>query len=259
MADEEAEYEYQSTRAIRGTEARTVAKRQKEGWELVTQSQGKLQTEMTFRRLKPKTPWRLLALGGAVLAILAIIITIGAVVSDDDSPDVATSPTGAVVTPSEQPSKEPSPSEPSPSESRTSDPSPSEPAAQEPLTVDNNADLAALLTGPADGPAVEGFATKYRGSLIEFDGSIGAMNLHGDNQTRYDILISYGDYSETTSSGGPNFQFRDVNTTTDLHLTGNNIPDTIGVGDNLHVVARVGQFESNTLLFLIEPVSTEFR
>src|SRR4051794_25450228 len=62
-ADDDAQYEFKSVRAIRGTEARTIAKWQKAGWELDTQSQGPLlRTEMTFRRVKPKAPWPLLAL-----------------------------------------------------------------------------------------------------------------------------------------------------------------------------------------------------
>jgi hypothetical protein len=46
------------------------------------------------------------------------------------------------------------------------------------------------------------------------------MNNHEGYTTRYDILITYGDYSETHSNGGPSFQFRDVNITSDLNLTG---------------------------------------
>jgi hypothetical protein len=45
----------------------------------------------------------------------------------------------------------------------------------------------------------------------------------------------------------------------DLHLTGANIPDSIGVGDNLRVVARVGEFNPDSLLFFLEPISTQYR
>lgn len=53
-----AEYEYTSTWALRGTEGRTIAKWQKDGWELDNQSPGTLRTEITFRRLKPKNAWQ---------------------------------------------------------------------------------------------------------------------------------------------------------------------------------------------------------
>lgn len=73
------------------------------------------------------------------------------------------------------------------------------------------------------------------------------MNQHGDYETRFDILICAGNFSETSSSG-PNFQFRDVNITNDLQLTGPNIPDTIGVGQNLRLVAKVEGFNGTRAL-----------
>lgn len=251
MADDDVQYELKTIRAIRGMEARATAKWEKDGWEFLTQTQGKLQTEITFRRPKPKTPWRLIAVLGGVLLLLAVIVIIGVSLSGGggDSAASTASPTEGVAAPSERPSDA----------LASSEPEPSTPADEETLTVENNADLAALLTGPDSGPTVENFAAEYQGRLVEFDGSIGAMGPHGNYDTRYDILITYGDYSETKSSGGPSFQFRDVNTTYDLHLTGDDIPETIGVGDNVHVVARVGEFETDTLLFLLEPVSTQFR
>jgi hypothetical protein len=58
---DDAQYEFKSVQAIRGTGAKTIAKWQKAGWELDTQRQGVLRTEMTFRRVKPKDPWQQLA------------------------------------------------------------------------------------------------------------------------------------------------------------------------------------------------------
>src|SRR4051794_4024251 len=52
---------YQPRRAIRGTGAKTIVKWQNAGWKLDTQRQRTLQTEMTFRRVKPKNPWQQLA------------------------------------------------------------------------------------------------------------------------------------------------------------------------------------------------------
>ena len=132
------------------------------------------------------------------------------------------------------------------------------PVEAEHLTVENSADLAALLAEPdycAD--RIAAFASTYRGRIIEFDGNIAAMNRHGDSETRFDILLYAGDYSETVAIG-PAIQFRDVNYQ-DLHLTGPNAPDSVGQGINLHITAEVGEYEAGSCLFLLNPVSTEVR
>lgn len=49
-----------------------------------------------------------------------------------------------------------------------------------------------------------------------------------------------------------------MNTVYGLNFRGH-VPGRIGVGDNLHVVARVDHFERRTGLFLLEPVSTRVR
>lgn len=106
MTGEQTQYEVTEIKAIRGTEAKTITKKQQEGWELVTQQQGTLRTTMTFRRPKPKTPWKLWAAVGGAGVILAGIITIGALQEDDS--DAST--TDAVATTSaEQPSPQPAP------------------------------------------------------------------------------------------------------------------------------------------------------
>ncbi|KQZ23651.1 hypothetical protein ASD43_04205 [Microbacterium sp. Root553] len=204
---------------------------------------------MTFR--KPKTPvsWKPFAVIGGALAVVAIIIGVNVALSSDDNDAKPVASTSPMSTPSTE--KEPRP-EPTAAPESTAVPQ------SVILTTENNADLAALLAGPQDGPTVEAFAMKYDGQTIEFDGAIGAMNPHDGYTTRYDILISVGDYSETQSFGGPSFQFRDVNVTNDLNLSGN-IPDSVGVGNNLHVVARVGAYEPDTALFLLDPVATQVR
>jgi hypothetical protein len=136
---------------------------------------------------------------------------------------------------------------------------PSKAVPEQVLTVDNNPELAALLAGPdTEYDAIEAFAAKYKDRTIEFDANIGYMNNHGSYQTRYDILILAGNYNEPPMTG-PNFQFRDVNLVNDLHLTGSNVPDTLGAGANLHVIARVEGFNSAQGLFFLKPISTQVR
>lgn len=246
-AADTVKYQTTSVQTVRGTEKLMIAKWEKDGWELVAQTTGKLRTELAFRRPKPPFQWKPLAIVGGMLVILGLLIGImAAVTSGDkgDNPSPADTPTSEAIAPQDEPSAE------------SEEPIATTPAEEAPLTVENNADLAALLTGPQDGPTVDAFATQYAGQLIEFDGAIGATNPHESYTTRYDILIVSGDYSETHSNGGPSFQFRDVNITNDLHLMGE-VPDTIGVGTNVHVIARVGSF--NDLLFQLEPVETRVR
>ena len=49
------EYLHQTVKVIRGREASKVAELQNLGWELVSQNQGTLRTELAFRKVKPKT------------------------------------------------------------------------------------------------------------------------------------------------------------------------------------------------------------
>ena len=249
MADDGVKYETKTVRTIRGAESRAVSKWEKEGWEVVSQSKGKLQTEIIIRRHKPKTPWRLVAIGGGALAVLVIALIANGIIREQSSAEPAETPAASAsettLTASERPSQEPTPTE-------------SAEAGDVVLTPENNAELTTVLgLGDYCDGSIAAFAEKYRGQTIAFDGNIAAMNSHDGASTRYDILIGAGDFSET-SAAGPAFQFRDVNTTSDLHYTGN-MPDTIGVGTNLHVTAQVDEYEPSSCLFLLEPVETAFR
>ena len=68
---------------------------------------GRLRNHLTFRRPKPKTPWRLWAALGGVGVVLAAIITIG--VLQEDSNDTSTTE-AATASSTELPSLEPAPS-----------------------------------------------------------------------------------------------------------------------------------------------------
>lgn len=195
MADGEVRYETKDVRALRGTEARSIAKWQKDGWELVGQSDGALQTKLRFRRPKPTPKWLLLAaVGGGAVVLVVFAVIMGAIEGGDDRPGQDASATEEASATEQEAAPRGEPSDPpEPSEEPAAPPTPSETAEQSPLTLTDNPELAALLTGPPDGTTVEAFAATYRGRLIEFDGSVGAIAPHGDYDTRYDILIAYGD------------------------------------------------------------------
>lgn len=78
-------YETRSVKTIRGMEARTRSKIEKEGWEFVSQTQGSMRSELTFRRPKPETPWKLIVIGGGLLAVLVFALIIGNAFGGEDN------------------------------------------------------------------------------------------------------------------------------------------------------------------------------
>ena len=234
--DTEVAYETRTVRAIRGMESRTIKKWEDDGWELVSQVPGKVQTEITFRRPKPKSRRLLWLIGGGVFVlVLATIITFGVI--------------GERKAESTEPSSEPT---------DAAAPTPTPEPVDAVLTPENSPELAALLAmTDYCAPEVAAFAAAHSGQTIAFPAYIGAMGPHEGASTRYDILIGAGDFTEGAGPG-PAFQFRDVNVTNDLHFVGA-VPDTIGVGANLSVTAEIDRYEESSCLFLLDPVATAVR
>ncbi|MEU4981037.1 DUF4839 domain-containing protein [Streptomyces sp. NPDC021969] len=242
MADE-INYEYKTVQTVRGTDGLVISKMQKDGWEFVEQSQSTLRSTLSFRRPKKRLPWPLIGAAAAGLVVLAIIIGTATALSDgDEKKDEAAKPSAVA---SEQPSATPTPAA-------------AEPAATEVLTPENSPEFAALLkTADTCDSTNADFATKYEGRTIAFNGSIVDMSPHGDYDTRYDFLLGPGDQGPNTTVG-PAFKYEDVNVT-ELRLTGENVPPTVGVGDTFRFVAEVGHFNEVQCLLYLAPVSTETR
>lgn len=97
------------------------------------------------------------------------------------------------------------------------------------------------------------FASKYAGRIIEFDGRIDYCTNYNDYKTRFDYLVSAGDY-DPDHQIGPVFKFENVSYT-DLHTE----IDTVSVGLNVHIVAEVISFNSSNGLFFLKPVSISSR
>ncbi|WP_280461955.1 DUF4839 domain-containing protein, partial [Nocardia carnea] len=238
--------ETKTIRAVRGMESRIVKKWEADGWELVSQSPGMVQVEITFRRPRPKSRRLLWIIGGGVVVlVLAIIVTVGLVIEKNTAP-ANPAPGEATASPSGQPSAEATGEAASRSSTRDG----------EVLTPENSPEFAAVLAfTDYCSPDIAAFAAAHRGRTIVFPGSIAAMAPHGNAKTRYDILINAGDAASAT---GPAFQFRDENTLNDLHWVGP-VPDTIGVGTNLDITAEVDRYEDRSCLLLLEPVATAVR
>lgn len=108
MFDDGVRYELKTVKAVRGLEGRSVSKWHKEGWELVDQIPGTVQTTLEFRRRKPPLPVRQIVLGGAAAIVLAGVIAVGALLEGDD--DGKTSPSAdASPVATEQPASTPTP------------------------------------------------------------------------------------------------------------------------------------------------------
>jgi len=129
-------------------------------------------------------------------------------------------------------------------------------SAQEVLTVDNCEEFAAILAITAEvDSAYASFAEKYSGRTIEFDGCITYLTNHDDYDTRYDILLSAGDYADAdTANPGPVFKFENV-AVYSLGISDLYLPDYVSVGSNVLIRAEVKSFDENTGVFKLNPVS----
>ena len=156
---------------------------------------------------------------------------------------------------SESDTQEESSAETQPSESDTQEESSEEESVSNGnLTVDNCPELAAILSNKASyDESYTSFATKYKGRIIEFDGRIDYCAPHENYITRFDYLVSAGDY-DPDSMTGPCFKFEDVNYF-DLHTD----LETVSIGSNVHIVAKVLRSDSASELFYLDPVSVTCR
>lgn len=167
----------------------------------------------------------------------------GTKAKDDDSSETTSKPDKTEAT-----------SKPDKTES-TSKPDTSEPETPlDNLTIENCPELKSILSNKAEiDQSYSDFASKYSGRIIEFDGRIDYCTKHGNYNTRFDYLVSAGDY-DPNRQVGPTFKFEDVN-----YFDLNTNLDTVSVGLNVRITAKVVSFNSNSGLFYLEPVSVKGR
>lgn len=125
------------------------------------------------------------------------------------------------------------------------------------ITVENDPEFAAIM-GPIDttDPRISAFVKKNKGKTVEFDGNIQYLSRHGSYKTRYDYLIGAGDFS-FDHVWGPAFQISDASLL-DMHWKGD-VPDSVGIGTNIHIVATIKSYDSKSGLLTIKPVSISIR
>ena len=128
------------------------------------------------------------------------------------------------------------------------------------LTVENCPELANIFTiHSVNDESYTDFVKKYKNKTIEFDGCITYLVNHDNYDTRYDLLLSPGDYvDEETQNPGPNFKFNDVNTL-NLGIDDLSLPAYVHIGANVHVVAKVMEYNYDTGIFLLDPITVSER
>lgn len=126
----------------------------------------------------------------------------------------------------------------------------------ETLTVENCEDFARLLSTDAEYDQFYfDFVEKYNGQTIEFDGCITYITNHEDKNTRYDILLSGGDYiNEDTQNPGPIFKFRDEGVK-DLGIDEMYLPTFVSTGSNIHIVATIESINKDTGIIELDPIA----
>jgi len=122
------------------------------------------------------------------------------------------------------------------------------------LTIANSPEFAAILTEGECSDSIRNFAATYKGRVIEFDGHIADVVPHSGRATRWDFTLAPG---EAPGVVGPVFKFEDVGRA-DLNLTNENIPG-LNTGQNLHIIAKVVNYNVDQCLFFLDPVSTGAR
>lgn len=121
------------------------------------------------------------------------------------------------------------------------------------LNIDNCPELSKILEDKSDSVALyEEFADKYYGRTIEFDGCVTNITQFEDYNTRYDVLVSFGDFDENHQSG-PIFKFENVNSF-DLGLTAYKLTAQLSTGSNIHIKAKVERYNENNGIFYLDPI-----
>lgn len=235
-------YETKSVKTLKATQNSTIKKWEDQGWELVHQEDGRLQSILTFR--KPKKPLSPLLIFGVIALVLILVgaIVVGSMTEDKSSEK----PVAEISSPTQE-------------NSTTSSPTARESSAgnNEVVTIENNAEFAALVQGTDCGENVSSFASKYEGKTIEFDGYISNIQPYKDYKTRDDILLSPGDYKPDTAQG-PNFKFENVSAS-NLYFPDNEPVGTLKAGDNLRIKATVEKYENGSCVIYLKPVETRTR
>ncbi len=139
------------------------------------------------------------------------------------------------------------------SPSTTETPSTSSSNSNKVITIDNNEEFNTFLQ-TEDQNTIKDFIQKYKGQTIEFDGYIADL---AKNKSKYDILIYSGDYNPDEATG-PNFKFVEIGLISNPVFKPFN-GENIRKGQNVHIKAEVGGYNSTQDLIFLSPIEVSPR
>ena len=117
------------------------------------------------------------------------------------------------------------------------------------ITVDNKPEFSAVLNNNTDDDSSYiAFAEKYKDQTIEFDGHVDYIAHYKEYDTRWEALINSSDWNgPETVIPGPTFKIEDFNLQ-DINYDGG----ILDVGTNVHVVAKIIEYDEQAQLFFLD-------
>ncbi|WP_297130210.1 DUF4839 domain-containing protein [Terrisporobacter sp.] len=128
-----------------------------------------------------------------------------------------------------------------------------EPIEEKILTIEDK-DFKNYMTTSLPDEEYEKYFNSIQGREIEFDGSIDIIQLREGYNTRYELLVTYGDYSETNITG-PYMKVKDIAYGDERGLE-YGITDN---GTNVKVKAKIVEFDMDRCYLVINPIRIESR
>lgn len=132
------------------------------------------------------------------------------------------------------------------------------PAQSVVITTENNEEFKALLQTD-DSSTITNFIQKYKGQIIEFDGHIADIAHYKNYKTKFDMLIYGGNYlGAEQAPSGPNFKFVNITTVSNSAFNSFN-GENISKGQNVHIKAQIGNYNSTQDLVYLSPIEVSPR
>ena len=132
------------------------------------------------------------------------------------------------------------------------------PAQSAVITTENNEEFKALLQTD-DSSTITNFIQKYKGQIIEFDGHIADIAHYKNYKTKFDMLIYGGNYlGAEQAPSGPNFKFVNITTVSNSAFNSFN-GENISKGQNVHIKAQIGNYNSTQDLVYLSPIEVSPR